>query len=122
MFVDSAFAHLLKKKFGETTFSRISSSDLQEILQRDWTDGIRHQFKGQKKSWTIRQPFDSMSDEVKRGGGGQPKITITSDDVREVFAPTMKKIQQLVLGQVDAVRQKTGQDPKVYQFRENEVS
>lgn len=113
VFVDNDFISLLKQKFGSKTFERISNADLSEILRRDWADGIRHQFKGQQRSWTIRQPYDSISTEVKRAGGGQPKVTITSDDVRQVFAPTVKKIQKLVLDQVDAVMEKEGTLPKV---------
>lgn len=82
-------------------------------MRRDWQDGIRYQFKGQLKKWTIRQPYDSIDASVKRAGGGQPKITITSDDIRRVFAPSIKKIQKLLLDQIGAVREKKLKDPKV---------
>lgn len=113
VFLENYFTVLLKRKFGQPTFDRISASDLGEILRRDWADSIRHTFNGGRKTWDILQPYDSIPAEVRRAGGGQPKITITSDDVREVFAPIVGKIQQLVLGQVDAVNEKTGTDPKV---------
>lgn len=113
VFVDNAFITLLKRKFGEETWNRISASDLADIMGRDWETGIRHQFTGQPRSWTVRQPYDSIDEAVKKIGGAQPKITITADEVRDVFQPVVTKIQTLVNAQIASVLAKESKLPKV---------
>lgn len=116
VFVDEAFSHLLKNKFkelSEDAWGRIDPDDLREIMKKDWENGIRNEFTGEPRQWSIRLPFNLAYLKPVDDQGRCPTITITSQDMEKVFEPVVGKIRALVEGQVEAVLQKQGIPPKV---------
>lgn len=76
---------------------------------------IRNSFRGDNQEvFTIRHPYSILGlAAFQNFSVGNPTFKITSSEVKEVFAPVLEKIESLVHGQVDAVCNKEGQDPKV---------
>lgn len=119
VFVDDRFKTLLKIKIDEVSpnaWSLVTNEEIQEIMTNDWQK-IRGQFKGGVQEWTIRYPYSLINHEgCVKVGAGFPKFKITSDEVKQVFAPIVQKIKYLVNGQADAVLEKENKSPKVSSY------
>lgn len=101
------------KEISEDAMERVTEQELREILTRDWEEKIRNQFNGAAKSWTVRYPFSLIDRDRLDPRRGYPTFTITSDEVKEVFEPSVEKIRSLVNSQIEAADKKDGKLPEV---------
>ncbi|KAI3391752.1 hypothetical protein diail_6846 [Diaporthe ilicicola] len=120
IFVDDRFRDLLKKKleeFSPNAMRGLRERDIRQMITSEWENGIRSQFVGKVNKWVIRLPEklvdpDMFVDEDDDDDGDYPTFTITSDEVKDVFKPTMERIYALVDRQIQAVFEKTKKLPK----------
>lgn len=70
---------------------------------------------GSDKSYNIRIPFECLLAKERRvtGAQGLPTVTIAPEDVKTAFDPVIEKINNLIDGQINAVKEKEGVSPKV---------
>ncbi|ROW09511.1 hypothetical protein VMCG_02170 [Cytospora schulzeri] len=105
IFVDEQFEGLLRHKLRQISkdaLDRIDSREIQEMMTVNWENGIRKAFTGADQVWTIRYPYSLLNQAQIQDARVFPTFTITSEDVREVFRPTMDRIQALVVRQINA--------------------
>ena len=55
-FLDRGFEDLMKQRVGEKEWSNYHPEDIEHIMHYDWEHGIKRQFDGSDKSWSIRLP------------------------------------------------------------------
>jgi hypothetical protein len=116
IFVDDCFKELLEQKLkqiSEDALDRINENEIPEMMTVNWENGIRKAFTGADREWTIRYPYSLIDPIQVRDARGFPTFIITSEDIKEVFRPTMEKIQALVVRQINAVDKKEYKLPKV---------
>lgn len=58
VFVDDAFIKLLERKMGKSSWAKMTPASRKRILNDDWEHGIKRQFLGQERTWTIQYPFE----------------------------------------------------------------
>jgi hypothetical protein len=121
VFVDEAFVELLKEKFGERKWSMMESRTRHRLIHDEWEHGIKPTFDGRDRTWVFNMPFECMDLRSMRTGAARPKVTVTADDVRDVFDPTVDKIWTMVDQQVSGIKQKTKKDPIVSLLRRHQV-
>jgi hypothetical protein len=97
----------------EGAMQHVTPREMQEIMNGNWEEEIRNQFSGAGKTWTIRLPYSLTDVSRPDPNRGYPTITITSEEVAEVFKPSVEKIESLVKSQVEAAEKKYGNSPKV---------
>lgn len=110
------FKELVGKKFEEKVadaIQRVTEEEWQDIMTRNWEQEIRNQFTGAARTWIVRLPYSLIDVHGPEPNGGRPTITITSEEVDEVFRPSVKRIESLVASQVEAAVMKYGKLPKV---------
>lgn len=116
IFVEERFRELVVKKLIEISadaMKRVTDEEMQEIMTRDWEEKIRNQFNGAARTWTIRYPFSLIDRDRLDPNRGYPTFTITSEEVGEVFRPSVERIEWLVNCQIGAAVEKNGNLPKV---------
>lgn len=95
----------------------ITPMDLQVVMTDDWIK-IRNLFTGDPaQNYSILAPWSLYEVgilDVARDG--RVVIHITSDDLKEVFNPVFAKIEALVQGQIQRVKEKEDRNPKVNNF------
>lgn len=101
------------KEISEDAMDHVSPEDIQKIMTHHWEDEIRGDFSGAAKTWEISQPFSLISRGPFDRSGGYPTFTITSEEVEEVFRPSVEKIKELVNSQIEAAVNKDGNFPRV---------
>lgn len=101
------------REVSEDAMERVSEKDMQEIMTNDWEKRIRAQFNGQARNWSIRLPFRLIDIDRLDLSRGHPTFTITSEELVEVFRPSVEKIASLVNDQIDAAVKKCGKLPEV---------
>ncbi|EGO59403.1 hypothetical protein NEUTE1DRAFT_39823 [Neurospora tetrasperma FGSC 2508] len=115
VFLDEAFTNVLKSKFGKK-WVKMDESNRRDMVRTQWETGIKRNFKmSSKKSYNIRIPMECLLVKERRAIGASaslPTITITPEDVREAFNPVVEKINRLINGQINAVKEKEGVSPK----------
>lgn len=121
-FVDARFKSLVKAKLDDIDpqlWEKVSARDLEEIMSEDWTN-MRRMFKGDAaQNFTVRIPMSLFEAGLLDVRDGRKTLRITSADLEEVFRPILKKIEDLVFGQVRSVLEKEGRMPKVrHEFSE----
>ncbi|KAK4237432.1 hypothetical protein C8A03DRAFT_34593 [Achaetomium macrosporum] len=112
VFIDEAFLALLVQKFGQTAWDKMKAQSRQRLLHDEWEHGIKPAFDGRERTWTFNMPFECIELESIKPGSQFPHVTLTSDDVRGAFRPTVEKICSMVEEQVAAVRAKKAVSPK----------
>lgn len=116
IFVAERFKELIGQKFEEKVadaIQRVTEDEWQDIMTRNWEQEIRNQFTGAARTWIVRLPYSLIGVHGPEPNGGRPTITITSEEVEEVFGPIVKRIESLVASQVEAAVMKYGKLPKV---------
>ncbi|KAK4154993.1 hypothetical protein C8A00DRAFT_13902 [Chaetomidium leptoderma] len=112
VFVDEAFLKVLKQKFGGKAWDKMKAQTRCRLVHDDWEHGIKPTFNGQKQTWVINMPFECIDLKAIKAGFTLPKITLTADDIRGAFDPTVEKIRAMVDEQVAAVKLKKEAGPK----------
>ena len=113
MFVDEAFADLLRRKFGAVKWAKMKAGSRQKLIQNNWETGIKSEFDGRQRTWEITTPFECVDVKSLKSGSDWPTISLDAQDVRGVFDPTVNKIRSMIDDQVKEVLAKTGVNPKV---------
>jgi hypothetical protein len=115
VFVDEAFVEVLKDKFGKKAWKKMEGQSRHRLMHDEWEHGIKPTFDGQERTWVFNKPFECFDiRSIMRAGAGIPRVTLTADDVRTAFDPTVDKIRAMVDEQVAAIRgKKEGKGPKV---------
>jgi len=114
VFVDEAFLKLLEAKFGEEAWAKMEPQSRRRFVHDDWEHGIKPTFDGRERTWVLNMPFECIDLSKMKGGFRLPTITLTANDVRSVFDPTVSKIRVMVDDQVAAVKTKKAIKPKVW--------
>ncbi|KAI7782498.1 actin-like atpase domain-containing protein [Diaporthe eres] len=115
IFVEERFKELVIRKLeeiSEDAMEHVSPQDIQKIMTNHWEDEIRDDFSGAAKTWEISQPFSLISKGPFDRSGGYPTFTITSEEVEEVFRPSVEQIGALVNSQIDAAVKTDGNFPR----------
>lgn len=100
------------KQISEDALDRINENEIPEMMTVNWENGIRKAFTGTDREWSIRYPYSLIDPYHLRDARRFPTFTITSEDIKDVFRPTMEKIQALVVRQINAVDKKEDKLPK----------
>ncbi|KAK3953443.1 hypothetical protein QBC32DRAFT_387599 [Pseudoneurospora amorphoporcata] len=113
VFLDESFTDVLKSKF-DKKWEKMDESNRRDIISIQWETGIKRNFKkGSDKSYNIRVPFECLRAKDRRViGMTLPTVTITPEDVKGAFDPVIEKINNLIDGQISAVKEKEGVSPK----------
>ncbi|KAH7631214.1 hypothetical protein B0T09DRAFT_357204 [Sordaria sp. MPI-SDFR-AT-0083] len=113
VFLDESFTDVLKSKF-DKKWERTDGSSRRDMLHTQWETGIKRNFKkGSGKFYNIRIPWECMLVKDRRGmETSPPTVTITPEDVKGAFDPVIEKINNLIDGQINAVKEKEGVSPK----------
>ncbi|KAK3502989.1 hypothetical protein B0T13DRAFT_501190 [Neurospora crassa] len=115
IFVDDAFKEVLKRKFGKR-WEMMDESNRRDMIRTQWETGIKRNFKmGSDRSYNIRIPMECLLAKERRVIGAitsLPTITITPGDIKKAFDPVVEKINSLIDGQINAVKEKEGVNPK----------
>lgn len=116
IFVDEAFKEVLKRKF-DKRWEMMDESNRRDMIRTQWETGIKRNFKmGSDRSYNIRIPMECLLAKERRVIGAitsLPTKKITPGDIREAFDPVVEKINSLIDGQINAVKEKEGVNPKV---------
>jgi hypothetical protein len=116
IFVAERFKELVLKKFEDKVADAtrlVTEEEWQEIMTRNWEQEIRNQFTGAAKIWIIRLPYGLINAVGLEPNRGRPTVTITSEEVKEVFEPIVEKIRNLITSQIQAAVKKYKESPKV---------
>ncbi|KAK0672629.1 hypothetical protein QBC41DRAFT_380636 [Cercophora samala] len=112
VFVDAAFAEILKDKFGDKRWKKLGDESRGRLLHDQWEHGIKSQFDGSKREWKFTMPWECLEKSDLKTGKPIPKIVLTSDDVQRAFDLIVEKITAMVDDQVASVMAKKGNKPK----------
>lgn len=83
------------------------------ILHEEWEQGIKCQYDGGDRTWTIDTPFECIELSRRRSLKELPTIKLTATEIRQVFRTVTDEIAAMVFEQVAAVQEKQGEKPKV---------
>ncbi len=91
--VDAAFSNLLRSKFGEERWARMSPQSTQKINDEHWEHTTKAYFEGKQKSRDLLTPvpFECQT-VVERAERGQEYIVITPVEIEQIFEPAFNKI------------------------------
>ena len=85
-----------------------------KLLHDEWEHGIKPQFDGRDGlTWQFNMPFECLSRDDFRSMTSFPKVTVTTEEVKEAFDPIVNRIFEMVQAQVNSVKTKVGKYPKV---------
>jgi hypothetical protein len=113
VFVDEAFSELLKEKFTTTKWDKMSDDSRARLLHDEWEHGIKPQFDGRERTWTINIPWECLDKKSLTSMNAWPKVALTANDVKGVFDPVVDKIWSMIQDQITAIKAKNAEDPKV---------
>lgn len=106
IFLDQDFEALLRNRIGNKIWDQIPHSEIRKTMVLNWEHGIKQQFDGTPRDWTIDLPPQCS----KRGE--YPRITLESGHVEEVFENVTTQIEGLVSQQSSRVEKKLKKHPK----------
>lgn len=89
----------------ENALDIVSDKELHTLMTDEW-EYIREEFTGEQRSWDIRLPMSLVESGIRHPVTRRFLFTLTSSELEEAFRPVVKKIKDLVDGQVEAVRRK----------------
>ncbi|TDZ27793.1 hypothetical protein C8035_v008624 [Colletotrichum spinosum] len=113
VFLDEAFAQLLRQKLGHNAWDAMTKDEVQRVLHNDWEHGIKRQFYGQDKDWIVVLPYNCCSVSKSKGLWRKPILTLDFSDLDPLFYEIAKQVEDLVHEQVQQVQQKYSQTPRV---------
>ncbi|KAK3688321.1 hypothetical protein B0T22DRAFT_439875 [Podospora appendiculata] len=67
-----------------------------------WEHGIKLQFDGRERTWSVKMPFECLSKSTFTTSGAHPKVSLTSKEVQDAFDPTVNKIYDMIMQQITA--------------------
>jgi hypothetical protein len=114
--VDEAFVEILRSKFGDKAWNRMSPRTRQRLINDEWEHGIKPAFDGRDRTWIINMPVECLDlHDLKSRPREGAKVEITANDVRSAFETVIGNIRSLVGDQIHAVKIRKGKTPKVQQ-------
>ncbi|QYS98213.1 hypothetical protein H0G86_005403 [Trichoderma simmonsii] len=109
-FVDERFRLLLKSKIPLPSWERLGEDGVARLMNNEWENGIKPQFTNDGRNWTIQIPVSSRKRDHDQFSC--PEITITNQEVVDVFRPIMSQIVELVITQIQEVKRRYKKLPK----------
>ncbi|EHK15658.1 uncharacterized protein TRIVIDRAFT_38815 [Trichoderma virens Gv29-8] len=109
-FVDERFRHLLESKIPLATWERLGEDGVARLMNNEWENGIKPQFRSDGRKWTIQIPVTSRKREHDQFIC--PEIDITNQEIVDVFRPVMSQVVELVTAQVQEVKKRYRKLPK----------
>jgi hypothetical protein len=82
VFVDEAFLDLLKRKFDNKKWVKMTAETRHHLLHDEWEHGIKPAFDGSEKTWKFNMPFECLDIKSLKAKAGPPKITLNTSEVR----------------------------------------
>ncbi|KAK3315444.1 hypothetical protein B0H66DRAFT_565375 [Apodospora peruviana] len=105
VFLDQDFERWISKRLANV-WGDISKSELKKMVNDCWEHGIKQQFDGDDKEFTVTLPY-SCAMRLNR-----PDITLQSGHITEIFDNVVGQIENLVSQQIRAVKMRLGKPPK----------
>lgn len=104
-FLELRFNQLLRRRIGNVQLQRLSPL-IMERMMCDWEDSIRATFTGEDIEYHLITPGvpDDESNGIESG-----LMTLSAEDLRPVFSPTIERVQQLVRDQLTGLAQRQSQ-------------
>ncbi|KAL7950826.1 hypothetical protein V8C42DRAFT_359648 [Trichoderma barbatum] len=109
-FVDERFRHLLKNKIPLASWEKLGEDGVARLINSEWENGIKPQFCNDGRKWTIQIPIASRKRDHDQFSC--PEITISNQDIVDVFSPIMSQVVELVTAQVQEVKKRYRKLPK----------
>ncbi|PON21805.1 hypothetical protein TGAM01_v209392 [Trichoderma gamsii] len=113
-FLDERFLEILREKLDQispdTWKSLEETGALGRIMNNDWENGIKPQFRNTDQHWMIQIPVKGPKrthDEFRFSD-----IKFDVKDVQKIFKPIVAEIKHLVDNQVKAIKDKYNKEPK----------
>ncbi len=103
-FVDIEFRELLRKKFSDEYWAKMSGESLRKIMEDHWETGIKAHFESVAKArdTLIPVPFECQT-QAERLEQGQQYIILTPLEIEQVFQPAFSRIFHIVDSQIAAM-------------------
>ncbi|KAF4975290.1 hypothetical protein FZEAL_7903 [Fusarium zealandicum] len=111
VFLDENFIKLIKNRVSPASWNSVSKAEKKKFLNDGWEHGIKPQFENQQKAWPIDLP-NSCNSKSSKGLKRRTTLELNSIEILAVFSPIVKKIENLVRRQVDAIQEKYKAPPK----------
>ncbi|KAL7909218.1 actin-like ATPase domain-containing protein [Trichoderma velutinum] len=109
-FVDERFRFLLKSKIPLPSWERLGEDGVARLMNAEWENGIKPQFCNDGRDWTIQMPVSSRKRDHDQFSS--PEISITNQEIVDVFRPIMGQIVELVTTQIQEVKRRYKKLPK----------
>ncbi|RFU72730.1 hypothetical protein TARUN_9533 [Trichoderma arundinaceum] len=113
-FLDERFMDILRAKLDEMSPDAWqileNSGALSRIINVDWENGIKTQFRNTDQHWVIQMPVNGP-----KRTHDEFRFSDLKFDVKEaqpIFKPVMAEISQLVIDQIETVKKKYKKEPK----------
>ncbi|KAL6908481.1 hypothetical protein GGI43DRAFT_379335 [Trichoderma evansii] len=113
-FLDERFLQILRGKLDQVspdTWKTLEETGvLERIINNDWENGIKPQFRNTDQHWMIQIPVKGPKrthDEFRLSD-----IKLDVKDVQKIFKPIVSEIKHLVDNQVKAIKEKYNKEPK----------
>ncbi|KAK7415518.1 hypothetical protein QQX98_005872 [Neonectria punicea] len=110
VFLDEGFINLIQDKVSPTAWNRLSKYEQKKFLRDEWEDDIKGRFDDQRGHYLVELP--EVCDVATPGVKRRRAIELSSSEINSVFSPIVKKIQELVASQVQAVINRYTVPPK----------
>ncbi|KAI1080046.1 hypothetical protein F5B20DRAFT_590217 [Whalleya microplaca] len=101
-FLDERFVSSMIKSIGFGEWKCMGKTDIKKLVNNEWEHGIKCDFNGSSRPWTVDLP----------NGTRRGQVTLSAEDVRQIFNSVLPQIHTLVGGQLQAVVEKTQKYPK----------
>jgi hypothetical protein len=120
VFLDEEFDRRLRGWVGKKKVAGIGDQAYQRLLDDNWERVLKKRFDGSDRDWSFPIPSEwekkSLRSRFLGKKSGQATIshaelTLTVDDIKEVFRPILEQIYELVLQQVNTASRR-GKKPK----------
>ncbi|KAL6696176.1 actin-like ATPase domain-containing protein [Trichoderma pleuroticola] len=109
-FVDERFRLLLKSKIPLSSWERLGEDGVARLMNAEWENGIKPQFRNDGRDWTIQIPVSSRKRDHDEFSS--PEISITNQEIVDVFRPIVAQIVELVTTQIQEVKRRYKKLPK----------
>ncbi|KAK8110207.1 Heat shock 70 kDa protein 12B [Apiospora kogelbergensis] len=111
IFVDEVFERLCKSRLGRK-WDKLSKAGINEVMKREWENGIKPQFKlqGRSKRYIASIPAEAFVGSSNNDSSREPiirhgRIQFREEDIEKAFAGVFADINKLVDGQIRKSRQ-----------------
>jgi len=104
--INKRFENWVKDMVGERAFFDLKETDAYRRAMKDFDENIKPAFRGKDdESQYVNFPMAKIKDNSSKGIKGNT-LTLTSNDMKEIFQPVFEEIDKLVTHQVNEVRLK----------------